>query len=153
MVPPTYLKRTPDEARALARRVIKPETSEAMRYVMRLNAERGSAQRANIPGWFIGGKTGTSEKVVAGRYSKEKVLTTFMTVMPADRPRYLLLVMFDEPQGIPETGGQRTSGWNAAPTSGYIIERIAPMLDMTPRFDAPERPFPIVARANPWGMR
>ncbi len=153
MIPVTYIKRTPEEAKALARRVIKPETSEAMRYVMRLNAEKGSAARANIPGYYVGGKTGTSEKVVRGRYSKEKVLNSFMAVMPSDKPRYLLLTMLDEPEAIPETMGQRTSGWNAAPTSGYIIERIAPMLDMTPRFDNPEKPFPVVARFNPWGMR
>jgi cell division protein FtsI (penicillin-binding protein 3) len=153
MIPPTYIKRSSEEARKLARRVIKPETSEAMRYVMRLNAEKGSAARANIPGYFMGGKTGTSEKVVRGRYSKEKVLTNFMAVMPADKPRYLLLTMLDEPEGVPETMGQRTSGWNAAPTSGFIIERVAPMLDMTPRFDNPTAPFPVVARYNPWGMR
>ncbi len=58
LVPATYLKRTEEEAKALARRVIRPETSEAMRYVMRLNAEKGSAARANIPGWYVGGKNG-----------------------------------------------------------------------------------------------
>jgi cell division protein FtsI (penicillin-binding protein 3) len=153
MIPVTYVKRSPEEAKALGKRVIKPETSEAMRYVMRLNAEKGSAARANIPGWYVGGKTGTSEKVVRGRYSKEKVLNSFMAVMPADKPRYLLLTMLDEPEAIPETMGQRTSGWNAAPTSGFIIERIAPMLDMTPRFENPDKPFPVVAKFNPWGMR
>lgn len=153
LIPPTYIRRTQEEAALVARRVIKPETSEAMRYVMRLNAEKGSAARANIPGYYVGGKTGTSEKVVRGRYSKEKVLTSFMAVMPADKPRYLLLTMLDEPEGVPETMGQRTSGWNAAPTSGYIIERIAPMLELTPRFEAPEKPFPVVSRLNPWGMR
>jgi cell division protein FtsI (penicillin-binding protein 3) len=153
MIPPTYIKRTPEEAQKLARRVIKPETSEAMRYVMRLNAEKGSAARANIPGYYVGGKTGTSEKVVRGRYSKEKVFNSFMAVMPADKPRYLVLTILDEPEAIPETMGQRTSGWNAAPTTGYIIERIAPMLDMTPRFENPDKPFPVVARFNPWGMR
>jgi cell division protein FtsI (penicillin-binding protein 3) len=153
LLPPTYIKRTPEEAKLLGKRVIKPETSEAMRYVMRLNAEKGSAARANIPGYYIGGKTGTSEKVVRGRYSKEKVLNSFMAVMPADKPRYLLLTMLDEPEGVPETMGQRTSGWNAAPTSGYIIERVAPMLDMTPRFENPTAPFPVIARFNPWGMR
>ncbi len=152
-VPATYIKRTQEEAKAVSRRVIKPETSEAMRYVMRLNAEKGSAARANIPGYYVGGKTGTSEKVVRGRYSKEKVLTSFMAIMPSDRPRYLLLTMLDEPQAIPETMGQRTSGWNAAPTTGFIIERIAPMLDMNPRFENPTQPFPVVARFNPWGMR
>jgi cell division protein FtsI (penicillin-binding protein 3) len=153
LVPATYLKRTPEEAKAVAKRVIKPETSEAMRYVMRLNAEKGSAARANIPGYFVGGKTGTSEKVVRGRYSKEKVLANFMAVMPADKPRYLLLTMLDEPEGVPETMGQRTSGWNAAPTTGYIIERIAPMLDLSPRFENPDKPFPVVARMRPWGMQ
>jgi cell division protein FtsI (penicillin-binding protein 3) len=153
LIPATYLKRTPEEAKSVAKRVIKPETSEAMRYVMRLNAEKGSAARANIPGYYVGGKTGTSEKVVRGRYSKEKVLTSFMAVMPADKPRYLLLTMLDEPEAIPETMGQRTSGWNAAPTTGYIIERIAPMLDMNPRFENPDRPFPVMARLRPWGMQ
>jgi cell division protein FtsI (penicillin-binding protein 3) len=153
LIPPTYIKRTQEEARQVAKRVIKAETSEAMRYVMRLNAEKGSAARANIPGYYVGGKTGTSEKVVGGRYSKLKVLTSFMAVMPADKPRYLLLTMLDEPEGVPESMGQRTSGWNAAPTSGFIIERIAPMLDMTPRFENPEKPFPVVSRLNPWGMR
>jgi cell division protein FtsI (penicillin-binding protein 3) len=153
MIPATYIKRTPEEAKAVARRVIKPETSEAMRYVMRLNAERGSAARANIPGWYVGGKTGTSEKVVRGRYSKEKVLNSFMAIMPADKPRYLLLTMLDEPEAIPETMGQRTSGWNAAPTTGYMIERIAPMLDMSPRFENPDKPFPVMARMRPWGMQ
>ena len=153
LIPPTYIKRTQEEAALVAKRVIKPETSEAMRYVMRLNAEKGSAARANIPGYYVGGKTGTSEKVVSGRYSKEKVLTSFMAVMPADKPRYLLLTMLDEPEGVPETMGQRTSGWNAAPTSGFIIERIAPMLELTPRFEAPDKPFPVVSRLNPWGMR
>ena len=153
LMQPTYIKRTPEEAQLTAKRVIKPETSEAMRYVMRLNAEKGSAARANIPGYYVGGKTGTSEKVVRGRYSKEKVLTSFMAVMPADKPRYLLLTMLDEPEAVPETMGQRTSGWNAAPTSGYIIERIAPMLNITPRFENPTAPFPVIARANPWGMR
>lgn len=153
LIPPTHLRRTPEQAQQLAKRVIKPETSEAMRYLMRLNAEKGSAQRANIPGYFLGGKTGTSEKVVGGRYSKTKVMTNFVSVFPSDKPRFLLLVMFDEPEGVPETQGQRTSGWNAAPTTGYIIERIGPMLDLTPRFDNPVQPFPVVARANPWGMR
>ncbi len=153
LVPPTYIKRNAEEARLVAKRVIKPETSEAMRYVMRLNAEKGSAARANIPGYYVGGKTGTSEKVVKGRYSKEKVLTSFMAVMPADKPRYLLLTMLDEPEAVAETKGQRTSGWNAAPTSGFIIERIAPMLDMTPRFENPDKPFPVMSRLNPWGMR
>lgn len=145
-IPATYLKRTPEEAAKLATQVIKPETSQMMRYVMRLNAEKGSASRADIPGYYVGGKTGTSEKVVRGRYSKNKVLTTFMAVMPSDKPRYLVMTMLDEPKGLPETHGYATSGWNAAPTTGRIIERIGPMLNIEPRFELPQSPFPHVAR-------
>ena len=60
-----------------------------MRYLMRLNAEKGSAKKVDVPGYYVGGKTGTAEKVVNGRYSKTKLLTTFMAVLPADKPRYL----------------------------------------------------------------
>jgi len=62
---------------------------------------------------MVGGKTGTSDKVVGGRYSKDRVLTTFTAVLPADDPRYLILIMLDEPQATPETHGFHTSGWNA----------------------------------------
>ena len=105
LIAPTFLKRSEEEAMALARRVIKPETSEKMRYLMRLNVEKGTASRADVKGYYVGGKTGTSEKVVGGRYSKTKVLTTFTAVLPADQPRYALLVMLDEPQALPETPG------------------------------------------------
>ncbi len=148
LIPPTYLKRTEEEAKALGKRVIKPETSEAMRFVMRLNAERGTASKVNIPGYYAGGKTGTSEKVVGGRYSKTKVLTTFMAVVPSDKPRYLFLTLLDEPQGSAETHGYATSGWNAAPVTGKIMERVGPMLDLTPRFEIPSQSFPAVARLN-----
>ena len=117
--------------------MIKPETSEKMRYLMRLNAEKGTAKKADVPGYYVGGKTGTSEKVVGGRYSKTKVLTDFTAVLPADKPRYLLLIMLDEPQALPETHGFATSGWNAVPTGGAVIARIAPMLGVEPRFDLP----------------
>ena len=100
LIPPTFLKRTEAEAQALGKRVIKPETSEMMRYLMRLNVEKGTAEKAEVPGYYIGGKTGTADKVVNGRYSKTKVLTDFMAVLPADQPRYLLLIMLDEPQAI-----------------------------------------------------
>jgi cell division protein FtsI (penicillin-binding protein 3) len=137
LIPPTFLKRSEAEARALAKAVVKPETSEKMRYLMRLNAEKGTATKADVKGYYIGGKTGTSEKVVGGRYSKSKVLNTFMAILPADRPRYLLTIMLDEPQAIPETQGFTTSGWNAAPTTGKVIARIAPLLGIEPRFDLP----------------
>ena len=135
LIPPTFLKRTEEEANALAKQVVKPATSDRMRYLMRLNAEKGSATRADVPGYYVGGKTGTAEKVVNGRYSKTKVLTSFTAVLPADKPRYLLLIMLDEPQPLPETKGYATSGWNAVPVAGLVIKRVAPLLGIEPRFD------------------
>jgi cell division protein FtsI (penicillin-binding protein 3) len=137
LIPPTFLKRTEAEAQALGTRVVKPETSEMMRYLMRLNVEKGTAAKADVPGYYIGGKTGTADKVVFGRYSKTKVLTDFMAVLPADHPRYLLLIMLDEPHATPETHGFKTSGWNAVPTGGAVVARIAPLLGIEPRMDLP----------------
>jgi cell division protein FtsI (penicillin-binding protein 3) len=137
LIPPTFLKRTEAEAQALGKRVIKPETSALMRYLMRLNVERGTAAKAEVPGYYIGGKTGTADKVVFGRYSKTKVLTDFMAILPADQPRYLLLIMLDEPKALPETHGFTTSGWNAVPTGGAVVARIAPLLGIEPRLDLP----------------
>ncbi len=137
LIPPTFLKRTEAEAQALGTRVIKPETSEIMRYLMRLNVEKGTAAKADVPGYYIGGKTGTADKVVFGRYSKDKVLTDFMAVLPADQPRYLVLIMLDEPHATPETHGFTTSGWNAVPTGGAVVARIAPLLGIEPRMDLP----------------
>ena len=138
LIPPTFLKRDQAEADRLAKRVIKAETADKMRYLMRLNVEKGTATRANVMGYYVGGKTGTSEKVVGGRYSKTKVLTSFTAILPADKPRYLLLIMLDEPQGLPETHGFSTSGWNAVPVGAKVIERVAPLLDLRPRFDLPK---------------
>ena len=137
LIPPTFLKRSEEEARALAKKVIKSETSEKMRYLMRLNAEIGTAKQADVTGYYIGGKTGTSEKVVNGHYSKKLVLNSFTAVIPADNPQYQLLVMLDEPKPLPETQGFITSGWNAVPTGGKVIARIAPLLGIEPRFDLP----------------
>jgi cell division protein FtsI (penicillin-binding protein 3) len=137
LIPPTFLKRSEEEAKAVAKKVIKPETSEKMRYLMRLNAEIGTAKQADVKGYYIGGKTGTAEKVVGGRYSKKQVLNSFTAIIPADNPQYQLLVMLDEPKALPETHGFITSGWNAVPTGGKVIARIAPLLGVEPRFDLP----------------
>jgi cell division protein FtsI (penicillin-binding protein 3) len=117
--------------------VIKQKTSDEMRYIMRLNVEKGTASKANVDGYYVGGKTGTAEKVVAGRYSKHRLLNSFTAILPADKPRYLLLIMLDEPQPTPETHGYATSGWNAVPVGGVVISRIAPLLGLEPRFNLP----------------
>ncbi|WPO43244.1 penicillin-binding protein 2 [Tardiphaga sp. 42S5] len=137
LIAPTFLRRSEEEAAGIAKRVIKQETSDKMRYLMRLNAEVGSARKANVKGYYIGGKTGTSEKVFKGRYVKKRVLNSFTAIMPCDDPKYQVLIMLDEPQALPETYGNIASGWNAVPTGGKVIERIAPLLGLQPRFDLP----------------
>jgi len=139
LIPPTFLKRTEEEAQAVAKRVIKSSTSDKMRYLMRLNAEVGTAKKADqlAKGYYIGGKTGTAEKVINGRYAKKRVLNAFTAVLPMDDPKYQLLIMLDEPQPLKETYGFITSGWNAVPTGGNVIARIAPLLGIAPRLDLP----------------
>ena len=153
LMTPTFIKRTVEEAEAVSTRVIKPETSEAMRYIMRLNGERGSARKADVAGYFVGGKTGTAEKVINGRYAKNKNFTTFMAIVPADKPRYLFLSIYDEPKGYAESGGYSTAAWNAGITTGKVIERAAPILGLPPRFEPPVAPFPLMARLGAWGTR
>jgi len=72
LIPPTFLRRSEEDAMKLAKQVIRPETSEKMRFLMRLNAEVGTARKADVKGYYVGGKTGTSEKVINGRYAKKK---------------------------------------------------------------------------------
>ncbi len=146
LINPTFLKRSEDEARANAPQVVRPEVSEALRYLMRLNAEKGSARTVDIRGYFVGGKTGTADKIVRGRYAKDRVFTTFMAIAPADKPRYLFLTLMDEPQALPETQGYRTAAWNSGAVTGKIIERVANMLNLPPRLDLPTQPFPLLAK-------
>ncbi|HYP57600.1 MAG TPA: penicillin-binding protein 2 [Beijerinckia sp.] len=151
LITPTFLKRNEEDAKRNAPRVVRPETSESMRYLMRLNAEIGSAKNADIKGYFIGGKTGTADKIIHGHYSKDKVFTTFMAILPADKPKYLFMTLMDEPQGLPETAGYRTAAWNSGSVTGKIIERTGPLLGIPPRLDLPAQPFPLLAKLG-YGM-
>ena len=132
MVPPTFMMRSKEEADVLGKQVVKPGVSKNMQTLFRLNAVEGTAGKADVPGYRVGGKTGTAEKVVRGRYSKEQRLTSFIGAFPMDNPHYAILIMLDEPKPTPETYGFATSGWNAVPTAANIIARIAPILGVEP---------------------
>ncbi|MEJ2517409.1 MAG: penicillin-binding protein 2 [Methyloceanibacter sp.] len=133
-LPPTFLPRTRAEAMAEATRVVSPETSAAMVKLMRENVLRGSGKRANAEGYRVGGKTGTAEKVVNGRYARHSLLNSFLSVFPTDDPQYVVLVTLDEPQRVEATNWNSTAGVNAAPTVGKVVARIAPILGVQPRF-------------------
>ena len=134
-VPPTLYQRDIEEARQHYRRVLKPETSDQIRYLMRLNALEGSGSQMNkaAQGYRVGGKTGTAEKVIDGRYSSSVVTNFFASAFPLDNPRYAMVIMVDEPKREnPQSG--TTAGWNAGAVTGRIVQRIAPMLGIAPDF-------------------
>ncbi|WP_342153648.1 penicillin-binding protein 2 [Methylorubrum sp. SB2] len=146
LMTPTFLKTSEAEAHAKSTRVIKPETSEAMRFIMRLNAVEGSAKKSAVPLYYVGGKTGTAEKVINGRYVKNRLFTTFTAAAPMDKPKYLFVTIMDEPQGLPESGGYATAAWNSGVVTGRIIERTAPVLGLPPKFEPPAKPFPLMVK-------
>jgi cell division protein FtsI (penicillin-binding protein 3) len=136
--PPTFYPRTEAEMMAIGRRVLGPDASANMRELMYLNATKGSGKRARVPGYNVGGKTGTAEKAAKGGYDTSRRLNTFVAAFPIDNPEYVVLVMLDEPK--PEEGKhEATAGLNAAPTVGNIIARIGPMLAVTPRFEPDDK--------------
>ena len=140
-VNPTFLVRSRKDAQEQSERVVKLQTSDLMRYLLRLNVQQGSGKQADTAGYRVGGKTGTAEKVVNGQYSRTKLLTSFIGVFPMDAPEYVVLVLLDEPQRVKKTGGRATAGVNAAPTVGRIVERIGPMLSVTPALNEGGRSF------------
>lgn len=133
LIPPTLLPRSAEEAAGLGKKVVDEKTSAAMRYLFRLNVEDGSGRRADADGYFVGGKTGTAEKVVHGRYSSDKRFNAFLSGFPLDDPRYVVLIIIDEPK--PEKAGMgATAGSNAAPMVGAVVSRAAPLLGVKPEF-------------------
>jgi len=146
MMTPTFLPRTEEEAEKIGHRVVSEQTSESMRYLMRSNATHGSASFANIPGYYVGGKTGTADKIIHGHYSEHRVFTTFMAITPADKPKYLYLTIYDDPQPAPEDHGYHTAAYNAGRVAGALIRRVEPLIGVPPMKEPPTEPFPIIAR-------
>ncbi len=135
MMPLTLYRRSIEDAEATYKRVISADTSEKIRYLMRLNALEGSGTRMNkfAAGYRAGGKTGTAEKVVNGRYDSTRSLAVFASAFPLDNPQYAMVVLVDEPKNENEQSG-RTAGWNAGEATGRIVQRVAPMLGISPDF-------------------
>ena len=145
LISPTFLIRDPSVADAQSEQVISAQTSALMRHLMVLNVSEGTAKKAQVKGYFVGGKTGSAEKVINGRYAKNKLLTSFLGMFPGNDPRYVLLIMLDEPKPAEGTHGYKTAGWNAVPTSGKVIRRIAPLLGLSP---VPEDPADAARQAS-----
>ena len=129
---PATMLRVPDGAPVPGVRVFSEATSDKMRALLRLVVTSGTGRKANTPGYRVGGKTGTSEKVVNGRYVHKSLVSTFAAAFPMDAPRYVVIAMLDEPKGTVDTGGFATAGMVSAPIVEKIVARIGPVLGVVP---------------------
>ncbi len=114
-------------------RVLSQPTVKNMRDLLRLVVLRGTGKSANVEGYEIGGKTGTAEKNTNGIYLENAKVTSFVGMFPASNPRYVMLVVVDEPKGNKSTYGFATGGWISAPVVARVVQRMAPMLGMEPQ--------------------
>jgi cell division protein FtsI (penicillin-binding protein 3) len=121
-----------DGAAPQGTRVMRPEISDITRKLMRLVVTAGYGKPAEVPGYFVGGKTGTAEKVVGHGYARHANISAFVSVFPMNAPRYAVYFMLDDPQGNKSTGWFSTAGAVSAPGAGRVIARIAPMLGLLP---------------------
>ena len=113
-------------------RVVSPATSEDMRRLLRLVVKRGTGKFSEAPGYVVGGKTGTAEKVSGKRYAIHSLFSSFLGVFPMNDPRYLVLISVDEPHGNAKSFGYATGGWVAAPAVKQVVERMAPLVGIPP---------------------
>ena len=103
-----------------------------MRQLMRLAVTDGTGKKADVPGYRVGGKTGTAEKTGKNGYDRKRLISSFIAVFPMEAPRYAVYVMVDEPQGTEESFGYATGGWVAAPAVKQIISAMAPLVGIAP---------------------
>jgi len=131
---PTLLRRQPDD-QPLRERVFSEDTTRSVRSMMRLVVKHpdGTGNYAEARGYMVGGKTGTTEKIrPEGGYYKNRNIASFAATFPVHDPRYVLVVMVDEPKGQKHSYGYATGGWVAAPAARHIIENAAPLLGIHP---------------------
>ena len=129
-IQPTIEKREPGN-QPIGRRAVSEQTSQKIVDMMRYVVTDGTGRNARVSGYELMGKTGTADKLVNGKYALRTVVTSFAGAFPHRDPNYLVYIMYDEPQAVSGTYGYATAGWNAAKTSGKVIERIAPMLGVS----------------------
>ncbi len=99
---------------------------------MRLVVTEGTASSAQAPGYLVGGKTGTAEKITGRGYSQKARLSSFVGAFPINDPRYVVIAVIDEPKGNARTHGYATGGWVAAPTVGRVVRQMGPLLGLAP---------------------
>ena len=129
--PATLMKLAPADV-PQGRRVFKESTSSRMRQLLRMISLYGTGKSADAAGYRVGGKTGSAEKAGAGGYNKTSLVSSFAAAFPMDAPRYVVVVVVDEPKGTIASSFQRTAAFTSAPIVGKLVPRIGPMLGVQP---------------------
>jgi len=144
-ITPTLLR---NDAVQQGARVVRPETSARSREMLRQVVTRGTASLGDVPGYDVGGKTGTADKPMPrGGYFDDKVIATFASIFPADDPKYVLIVTLDEPVETSGDEPRRTAGWTAVPIAAEMVRRVAPLLGMRPRVES-AKPVGVTLTSN-----
>jgi len=131
-IKPTIVKRS---ERIQRQRVLSAQSAAAAMTMLRKVVTHGTASFAKVAGYSIAGKTGTADKPKANSgYHKDKVISTFAAVFPADQPKYVLVVSLDEPVDRSGKEPRRTAGWTAVPVAAELVGRVAPLLGLRPQF-------------------
>lgn len=121
--------------------MVSSKTSQIIRDLMRINATEGTSRKVDEGGFSVFAKTGTAYQAKNKGYGHNKSRTTSCVGgFPYNNPRYVFLVMLDDPKGSKSTYGYATAGWNAAPTAGKIISRVAPLLGVQPLPESEKEP-------------
>jgi cell division protein FtsI (penicillin-binding protein 3) len=114
-------------------RVFSPETARMMMRIIREVVSRGTGRRTDVPGYEVGGKTGTADKYrPEGGYYKDRVIATFAAVFPTSNPKYVLTILLDEPVDRSGKEIKREASRTAVPVAAAAIQRIAPLLGLRP---------------------
>ena len=119
--------------------IISNKTSLKMKSIMRLvvSNKYGTAKKAEAPGYLIGGKTGTAEKIKpSGGYSKKENIVAFTGAFPMNDPEFIITIMIDNPKGQKFSFGYRTAGWVVAPIVKKLVTRVAPILGVNPQLES-----------------
>ncbi|MGQ3486625.1 penicillin-binding protein 2 [uncultured Roseovarius sp.] len=136
-VTPTLLRQPTAQ---LGPRVMSEQTARVALDMLRKVVTEGTASFGEVPGYAVGGKTGTADKPKerGGGYYEDKVIATFASVFPAHDPEYVLVVTLDEPVETSGDEPRRTAGWTAVPVAAEIIRRVAPLLGLRPQIEPGE---------------
>ncbi len=132
LIEPSFLPRTQEEAEKTETMVVKKSTSDTIRYLFRLNGEQGTGRAADVPGYHVGGKTGTANKVIHGVYSHKLSFNSFLAAFPMDNPKYVVLAFIDQP--LTGVHNLNLAAETAAPMVHDIIAHAAPLLGVEPDF-------------------